>query len=210
MFTYNWIQNAADALIEAKEHLTDLDQAIGDGDHGINMARGATVIKALPAEDFGSDTDFDCAGYLKKVGMSLVSSVGGASGPLYGTFFLRMGSALIPAEQGAHLSLASFTQGVHAGLEGLKARGKAEYGEKTMVDVWEPVAQSLQESLDGGHDFSKAIHTALDVARKEAQATIDRVATKGRASYLGENSAGTMDPGAASSLIWLEAAAKAL
>lgn len=204
-FAVNWMTTAAQALRDNKELLTKLDSAIGDGDHGINMARGADAIDAIDTAPFTTDTSFDTGAYLKRVGMALVSSVGGASGPLYGTFFLRMGSTI-----GAnHVDADLFVKAVEAGLGGLKARGHAEVGEKTMVDVWEPVTLLLKERRATGADLATLLDEAATHAADCADKTVDMVATKGRASYLGERSKGTMDPGAASSVLILQAAASA-
>lgn len=205
-FIPDWIARSAKALQDNKEHLTDLDAAIGDGDHGINMARGGEHMAALDTAEFTHPGTFDAGSYLKKVGMALVSSVGGASGPLYGTFFLRMGATL-----GTNLIDADmFVKGLEAGLAGLKARGKAEVGEKTMVDVWEPVTLLMREKVAGGADLVTALRAGVACAEEAANKTIDMVATKGRASYLGERSKGTMDPGSASSLLILKAALEAV
>lgn len=204
------MQGAATDLIANKDYLTSLDAAIGDGDHGINMARGAQAIAAIDRKDYTSEQGFDAGSYLKKVGMILVSHVGGASGPLYGTFFLRMGATIGPHP----IDLPLFAKAVLAGVAGLKARGKAEYAQKTMVDVWEPVSRCVAEAADrapgeGISVLEDALAAAVSVARKEAEATVDRIATKGRASYLGERSRGTMDPGAASSMIIINAVYRA-
>lgn len=176
--------------IEAqKDTLTDLDRAIGDGDHGINMSRGFNAVISI------LDEDYDSLGALsKKVGMTLMSKVGGAAGPLYGSAFVKMAGKLGDATE------ADFSLVKDALLEGsnsVKARGKSEVGQKTMVDVWEPFLLHVSE----GEDYDKRLHELV-------QNTEDMIATKGRASYFGENSRGTIDPGALSSSILLSAIMK--
>jgi dihydroxyacetone kinase-like protein len=198
-----WIDDYAAVVGEQAEHLTDLDRAIGDGDHGSNMARGMSKVGALAGtEEF---TAIDA--YLKKVGMTLVSTVGGASGPLYGTFFLRMAGPLAgvdevgPAELGAAL---------RAGVEGIVARGKAELEDKTMYDAWAPALDAFDSSAAGGADMGAALAAAAEAAAKGRESTLDMIARKGRASYLGERSRGHIDPGAASTTMLIESAARTL
>ena len=198
------ILNDMAAVIEAnKEHLSDLDQAIGDGDHGFNMARGfAAVTAKLVAAPGATPSDV-----LKTVAMTLISTVGGASGPLYGTLFLKMAAAIGP---GAEIDLAAFVVAYKAGVEGVQARGKAVLGEKTMLDVLIPVGELLEKEAAAGASgkdaFAKAAVLAADCCAK----TKDVIATKGRASYLGERSRGHIDPGATSSTLMIEVVAKAL
>ncbi|MFZ8757877.1 dihydroxyacetone kinase subunit DhaL [Microbacterium sp. HMH0099] len=191
-----WIQAFRDAVQQHKEELTALDSAIGDADHGSNLARGmdAVVAKldtvpASPAELF------------KLVGMTLVSSVGGASGPLYGTLFLRMGPALAT---GGTVDAAALGAALRAGVEGVVARGKAEPGDKTMIDALLPALDAWDAA---GDDLAAAARAAADAAAAGRDATEPLVARKGRASYLGDRSAGHVDPGAASSTLLLEALA---
>ncbi|MBM3715553.1 MAG: dihydroxyacetone kinase subunit L [Actinobacteria bacterium] len=191
-----WIRAFRDAVQQHKEELTALDSAIGDADHGSNLARGmdAVVAKldtvpASPAELF------------KTVGMTLVSSVGGASGPLYGTLFLRMGPAL--ATEGT-VDAAALGAALRAGVEGVVARGKAEPGDKTMIDALLPALNAWDAA---GDDLAAAARAAADAAAAGRDATEPLVARKGRASYLGDRSAGHVDPGAASSTLLIEALA---
>ncbi|WP_026095658.1 dihydroxyacetone kinase subunit DhaL [Microbacterium sp. B19] len=186
-----WIRAFRDAVQEHRDELTALDSAIGDADHGSNMARGldAVVAKletppASPAELF------------KTVGMTLVSSVGGASGPLYGTFFLRIGPALTDPADATALGAA-----LRAGTEGVVARGKAEPGDKTMVDAQLPALAAWDDAVAAGADAAGAAAAAARAAEQGRDATEPLVARKGRASYLGERSAGHIDPGAASSAL---------
>jgi dihydroxyacetone kinase-like protein len=198
-----WIRTFARLVAENKEQLTELDAAVGDADHGDNMDRGLTA--AVAALDGG---DLHTPGaLLKKVGMTLVSTVGGASGPLYGTFFLRLGGALGEAEPVGGQALAA---GLRAGLEGVVARGKAEPGDKTMVDALAPAVDALDASLAGGEPWGSALRTAAAAAAAGRDATTPMRARKGRASYLGERSTGHQDPGATSTALLLAAAVEAL
>ncbi|MCW2575582.1 MAG: dhaL [Modestobacter sp.] len=197
-----WIREFARVVAEHREELTALDSAIGDADHGTNMDRGMTAaVGALEAAP-----PADPAALLKQVGMTLVSKVGGASGPLYGTFFLRMAGALGPEPADA----AAFARALRAGLEGVVARGKAEPGDKTMLDALVPACDALDEALASGKPLGAALEAAADAARQGRDATIPLVARKGRASYLGERSAGHQDPGATSTALLLDAAVSAL
>ena len=194
-----WIRDFAAAVAERKDELTKLDQAIGDGDHGINMDRGMTaVVAALDA----SEPD-DVPALAKAVAMTLISKVGGASGPLYGTLFLQFGSAAGPEP----LTPLGWAGCLEAGLAGVRSRGKAEPGDKTMVDALIPATEALRGALDGGASFADALGRAADAAEEGARATIPLVARKGRASYLGERSAGHQDPGATSSALLVRCAA---
>ncbi|WP_329006091.1 dihydroxyacetone kinase subunit DhaL [Kribbella sp. NBC_00709] len=198
----NWLRDAAGALHDNAAYLTELDSAIGDADHGANMDRGFQAIVAVLDE-----TSFDSVDeLLKKAGMTLVSKVGGASGPLYGTFFLRFGTALA----GAELTPETIGRGLHAGVEGVLARGKAELGDKTMYDAWAPALEAYDAAVAGGSDLAGALTAAAEAAAKGRDATVPLVARKGRASYLGERSAGHQDPGATSTTLILESAARTL
>ena len=183
-----WLTRFAELVHEQKDELTALDSAIGDADHGSNMDRGMTAVVAALAEA----PPADAAGVLKKTGAILVSKVGGASGPLYGTLFLRMAGA---AEDG-------FAASLRAGFEGVLTRGKAEPGDKTMVDALGPAC----DVLDAGGSMADAAQAAAG----GRDATVPLVARKGRASYLGERSAGHADPGATSTALLLQAAAETL
>lgn len=185
------IAAAAERVIERADELTALDQAVGDGDHGINMKRGAaevlTQLDAIAGKPLGEA--------LKAVGMALVMKVGGAAGPLYGSLFMAMGKAF--GDKPASLSL--LPDAFAAGVEAVAARGKSRPGEKTMLDVLVPVRDALKA---GGPDLGARLREA---AAAGAAATIPMRATKGRASYLGERSVGHLDPGARSSQLLVEA-----
>ena len=187
-----WLRCYAEVLAEQKEYLTQLDAAIGDADHGINMNRGFQAVMAqLPGVE-----DKDIGTILKKVGMVLVSTVGGAGGPLYGTLFLRMGMAVNGKEE---LSAEDVLKMFKAALEGVKQRGKAQVGDKTMVDAITPAVEALRDALAAGDDLRTALEKSAAAAEKGVKDSIPMVARKGRASYLGERSAGHQDPGATSS-----------
>lgn len=198
-----WIEAFADAIAEQKVMLTDLDRAIGDGDHGINMDRGMrAVVEKLSSGPAGEDV----GAILRTVGMTLVSKVGGASGPLYGSFFLEMGKA---TGSSGEVSDAGLVSALDAGVAGVRKRGKAEPGDKTMVDAMLPALDALHSAVDGGADLVTALAGAADAAEKGRDATEPLVARKGRASYLGERSAGHVDPGAASTALLFRTAATA-
>jgi len=198
-----WVR-AFDGLVqEHRDQLTDLDSAIGDADHGSNMSRGMTAAVAV-LDQPGLEAP---AALFKKVGMTLVSTVGGASGPLYGTFFLRFGTAVgdadpVPAEQVA--------AALRAGLDGVLARGKAEPGDKTMVDALTPALDALDAALAAGEPWPDALRRAETAAVEGRDATTPMLARKGRASYLGERSTGHQDPGATSAALLVSAAAGTL
>jgi dihydroxyacetone kinase-like protein len=197
-----WVREFARSVAEHRQELTELDSAIGDADHGTNMDRGmSAAVAALEAAP-----PADPAALLKQVGMTLVSKVGGASGPLYGTFFLRMAGALgtEPADG------ETFARALRAGLDGVVARGKAEPGDKTMLDALGPACDALDAALADGQPLDAALSAAAEAARKGRDATVPLVARKGRASYLGERSAGHQDPGATSTALLLDAAAATL
>ena len=196
-----WLQRSASKLREQRNYLTELDAAIGDADHGVNMDRGFTAVMAkLEAE--GAPPDVGAV--LKTVGATLVSTVGGASGPLYGTAFLRAGMTLAGKTS---LEPGDIEDGLQAALEGIKARGKAHAGEKTMIDALEPAVQAFSSAIAEGRDASAALAAAADAAEEGMRATTPMLATKGRASYLGERSIGHQDPGATSCAMLLRAAA---
>jgi len=197
-----WIRAFADAIAENKDSLTDLDSAIGDADHGINMNRGMT---AVMAKLDGGGSDADVGALLKTVGMTLVSSVGGAGGPLYGTLFLRLGAA---ADGKDELTDQDWVSMVAAGVEGVQSRGKAEPNDKTMVDALIPARDALAAAVAAGEPFADALRAAAAAAEEGMKATIPLVARKGRASYLGERSAGHQDPGATSSWLLMRTAAE--
>jgi dihydroxyacetone kinase-like protein len=198
-----WVRAFAGLVSANKDLLTQIDGAIGDADHGVNMDRGMlAVVAALDAAPVA-----DAATLLKRVGMTLVSTVGGASGPLYGTFFLRMATA---AGQVGALDAAAFAKALRAGLEGVVARGKAEAGDKTMFDALAPAVEALDSALAAGAPLATALHGATAAAAEGRDATVDMIARKGRASYLGERSVGHQDPGATSAALLMDAAADAL
>src|SRR5579872_3498666 len=195
-----WIQRVAIVLHENREYLTQLDSPIGDGDHGINMNRGfRAIIDKLPAV-----ANMDIGSILKMVGTTLVSTVGGASGPLYGTAFLRAGIATSGKNE---LYEADVIHMLDAALEGIKARGKAQPGEKTMVDALTPALAAMKEAERQNASMSQLLRRGADAAEVGMKATIPLLATKGRASYLGERSIGHQDPGATSSWLMLKALA---
>lgn len=194
-----WLADFAAVVHENADLLTDLDRQIGDADHGANMDRGMQAVAALSADDFA-----DAPALLKKAGMTLVSTVGGASGPLYGTFFLRLAAAL-PAE-GA--DPVAFGLALRAGLDGVLARGKASVGDKTMVDALSPAVDAYEATVSD--EAAEALEAAARAAAEGRDATIPLVARKGRASYLGDRSAGHQDPGATSLTMLVEAAARTL
>ncbi|CAH0166781.1 dihydroxyacetone kinase subunit DhaL [Microbacterium foliorum] len=197
-----WMHGFRDVIVEKKEWLTELDSAIGDADHGANMSRGMDAVVAKL--DAGVPDTVD--ELLKTVGMTLVSSVGGASGPMYGTLFLRMGMAAGPVTS---LDVAALAASLRAGLDGIVARGKAEAGDKTMIDAMAPAVDAFDAEAAGGADLAAATAAAARAAASGRDATEPLVARKGRASYLGERSAGHLDPGAASTTLLFEALARA-
>ena len=197
-----WIREYARVISENAQHLSDLDAAIGDADHGINMERGMSAVLAALDEAAPADMSALC----KQVGMTLVKSVGGASGPLYGTFFLRMAGALGP---GDGVDAADFAKALRAGVEGVVQRGRAEAGDKTMFDALAPALDALDAALASGEDLSAALADATAAAETGRDATESMVARKGRASYLGQRSVGHIDPGATSAAMLIAAAAQA-
>lgn len=195
--TVHWLQQLAQVLHENRGYLTQLDSPIGDADHGINMDRGfKAVIDKLPTV-----ANMDIGSILKTVGTTLVSTVGGASGPLYGTAFLRAGMATAGKYE---LFEADYTTMLEAALEGIRARGKAQPGDKTIVDALTPALAAAREAQAQGLDISQITRSASDAAEAGMKATIPMLATKGRASYLGERSIGHQDPGATSSWLMLK------
>ena len=197
----NWLRDLASTLHDNAAYLTELDSAIGDADHGINIDRGmqAAVAKldGLEADDVGT--------LLKTVGMTLVSTVGGAGGPLYGTLFLQMGNA---TAQKSELTPEDWQAALDAGLQGVQMRGKAEPGDKTMIDALLPARDALAAALAEGASFPEALRRSAAAAEDGMRATVPLVAKKGRASYLGERSAGHQDPGATSTWLLVRTAAE--
>ena len=198
-----WLRRFRDLVIKNQTELTELDSAIGDADHGINMARGMTaVINKLDRAGRQHVNDL-----FKTVAMTLVTSVGGASGPLYGTFFLRFAGTAGPTIE---LDAEGLDMALRAGLAGIVERGKAEAGDKTMVDALSPALDAMEAVIKSGGDLDAAVTAARDAAAAGRDATVPLVARKGRASYLGERSAGHMDPGAASMSLLFDALADEL
>jgi phosphoenolpyruvate---glycerone phosphotransferase subunit DhaL len=196
-----WIKACADVLAENREYLIKLDSAIGDADHGANMDRGfRAVMGKLP-----DLSDKDIGTVLKTVGMTLLSTVGGAGGPLYGTFFLQAGMTTAGKME---LTLEDWTSALEAAVKGVVMRGKAELGDKTMVDALTPAVAALKIALEQERPITQALKDSASAAEAGMVATIPMVALKGRASYLGERSAGHQDPGATSSFLILQAAAQ--
>jgi phosphoenolpyruvate---glycerone phosphotransferase subunit DhaL len=188
------LHRMAAAIEENKTYLTELDSAIGDADHGINMHRGfQTVLKKLPSVE-----DKDAGNILKTTGMALVSSVGGAGGPLYGTAFMQAGTAVAGKYE---LEAGDLLEALEAALKGVVMRGKANLGDKTMVDAITPAINAMRDALDNGADTTSALQQALEAAEQGMKDTIPMLAKKGRASYLGERSIGHQDPGATSSYL---------
>ena len=196
-----WIELAAADVAAQRDYLVDLDRAIGDGDHGENMDRG---FKAA-LEALGQAEPASVAEVLKTVAKTLMSTVGGAAGPLYGTAFLRASKAAGDGE----LDAAGVAAIIEGALGGIQARGKATTGEKTMVDAWTPALDAARAAAESGADAVATLQAAATAAEAGAAATEPLRATKGRASYLGERSIGHLDPGAVSTSLILRAAARA-
>ncbi|MBN1538219.1 MAG: dihydroxyacetone kinase subunit L [Anaerolineales bacterium] len=197
--TLTWLIACAKTLEENREYLIELDAAIGDADHGANMDRGFKAV----LQKLSNSNDQDIGAIFKTVGMTLVSTVGGAAGPLYGTFFLQAGIKLAGQPE---MTLPDWVAALEAGIDGVQMRGKAQTGDKTMLDALLPAMEALkQKSLDGA-SLEDALTACTEAARQGMEATIPLVARKGRASYLGERSAGHQDPGATSSFLILKAA----
>lgn len=196
----NWIKACGKVVSENRDYLTQLDAAIGDADHGANMDRGfKAVLNKMP-----EISDKDIGTIFKTVGMTLISTVGGAGGPLYGTFFLQAGMKTAGKME---LNLSDWYTVLDAALSGVIMRGKAEIGDKTMVDALTPARDALKVALEDHTTLADALVQSAEAARAGMEGTIPLVARKGRASYLGERSAGHQDPGATSSYLILKAAA---
>ena len=198
-----WLSRFTQLVTENRSYLTELDSAIGDADHGSNMARGMAAVMEKTAAAPSSAVD----GLFKLVGMTLVTSVGGASGPLYGTFFLRFGTT---AGAVTELDSAGLAAALRAGLGGIVARGKAELGDKTMFDAMSPAVDAFDAEIAAGADLAAGAAGAAAAAAAGRDATEPLVARKGRASYLGDRSAGHLDPGATSTAFLFQALAEAL
>jgi phosphoenolpyruvate---glycerone phosphotransferase subunit DhaL len=198
-----WVRAYAALIEQNAQYLTELDSAIGDADHGTNMKRGMKAV----VESLDWTTPETADALFKQVGMKLVSAVGGASGPLYGTLFLRMGVSLGAV---ADTSPQDFAAALRAGLDGVVARGKAQLEDKTMVDALTPAIEALEQALAGGSPLQEGLDATVSAAEKGRDSVTPLVARKGRASYLGERSAGHQDPGATSTTLLLQAAADSL
>lgn len=199
----SWIERYAAHIAEQKDYLTQLDAAIGDADHGANMHRGFKAVLAKKADQPVSDI----GAFLKLVAMTLISTVGGASGALYGTFFLQASSM---ANGKTELTPAEFAAVLEKGLAGIVLRGKAAIGDKTMVDALQPAIKAYKRTVEAGEPTDTALSAAVTAAEEGLKSTIPLVARKGRASYLGERSAGHADPGATSSLLLFRSAAETM
>lgn len=189
-----WLQAVATVIEQNKDYLTQLDAAIGDADHGINMNRGFQKV----ATQLPNVADKDISNILKTVSMNLISTVGGASGPLYGTLFLRASMAVTGKQELTAEDMAALLQ---AAVEGVVQRGKANLGDKTMLDALSPAAETFKQSVTAGSTTLEALQQAVAAAEEGMKNTVDMVAKKGRASYLGERSIGHQDPGATSSYL---------
>ena len=196
-----WIEAVQQVYTENKEYLTKLDSAIGDADHGINMNRGFTAVKA----ELEKNPPDNISNALKTVAMTLIKTVGGASGPLYGTFFLRASTAVTGKET---LEPADVVALFETGFSGIIQRGKAEVGDKTMVDAWTPAIAAMNEALTNGATIHEILNKGTVAAEEGMKNTIPLQARKGRASYLGERSIGHQDPGATSTYLMLKQAAE--
>jgi len=197
-----WVELSAEVMVAEREHLTKLDSAIGDADHGANMSRGFQAA----AEKLSAAPPAEPAAVFKSVGMTLLSKVGGAGGPLYGSFFMKLAEPVGGIEE---LGPEQWAAALRAGVDGVRARGKADPGDKTMVDALLPALEALEAAVAEGASLRDALERSAAAAEQGARATVPLVARKGRASYLGERSAGHRDPGATSSHLLLKAAAEA-
>lgn len=196
-----WIRAYAEVIAENKDYLTELDSAIGDADHGANMHRGfKAVLEKLPDNE-----DKDIGKILMGVGMALLSKVGGAGGPLYSTVFIQMGKSI---DGKTEFDLADWANALEAATQGVVRLGKASPGDKTMVDALTPAVEALKEASEQGLTIGEGLEKSAKAAEEGMIATIPLVAHKGRASYLGERSAGHQDPGATSTFLLLDTAAK--
>ena len=186
---------------EEKDYLTDLDNVIGDGDHGINMARGFAAVEGKLPEL----KEKDCGFILKTMGMTMVSVIGGSSGPLYGTAFMKAGMSVNGKDK---ITEEDFVKCFDAAIDGVMMRGKAVKGEKTMLDSMIPARDAIKKSLSEGSSFKSALSAGVDAAREGVEYTKTIIATKGRAAYLGDRSLGHQDPGATSFAVLLEVIAE--
>ena len=195
-----WLIKLSEIYTQKKEYLTDLDSAIGDADHGINLERGFSAIKKdIENKDYSTISEL-----LKAEAMILIKTVGGASGPLLGTCFLQMSKASSSDNAADGKEIAALFR---AGLDGIKMRGHAVEGEKTMIDTWSPAVSAMEEAAESG-SIEDILAKGAEAAEKGMESTVDMLASKGRASYLGKRSIGHLDPGAASSFMMIKAAAE--
>ncbi|MBO4288910.1 MAG: dihydroxyacetone kinase subunit L [Lachnospiraceae bacterium] len=193
---YECLTKIGETITENKDFLTDLDREIGDADHGINMTRGFHAV----AEKVPSDLE-DIGAALKKAGMTLLSTVGGASGPLYGTAYMEAGKVMAGKTE---MTAEDFKAALEAAIAGIQKRGKAVKGEKTMLDALIPALDAYTAAIEGGADMGAGLEEACKAANEGIEFTKTIIATKGRASYLGERSIGHQDPGATSATLTLE------
>lgn len=198
-----WLKRVAAELDKNKSYLTELDAAIGDADHGVNIARGFNAV----VQKLATQPDQSLGSLFKTAGMTLMSSVGGASGMLYGNFFLK--AAAVAGEQFS-LNDVELLAALEAGRDGIVQRGRTELGDKTMIDAWTPALDALKAALETGEPIPVALAACSAAAETGMRATIPLRARKGRASYLGERSIGHQDPGATSSYLILHALAETL
>ncbi len=198
-----WVHRFSEVITEHADELTQLDSAIGDADHGTNMRRGCrAAVDALAAAEPG-----DITGFGRAIAMKVISTVGGASGPLYGSFFLALGTT---GGSASEMDAAGTVAALKAGVEAIRTRGKAEPGDKTMLDALLPAIAAMEGSLDNGGSLADALQAGTTAAEEGMRATIPMLARKGRASYLGERSIGHQDPGATSSWLLVRSAAETL
>jgi dihydroxyacetone kinase-like protein len=202
-----WIHAFRERIEAQVSHLTELDSAIGDGDHGINMVRGVAAVDEAIAAGVADGTIAGIGPAFTAIGMGLISKVGGAPGPLYGTMFLRMGATL---DRTTELDATDVADALARGLTGLRARGKALPGDKTLIDALTPAVEAMRAAIDAGADLGLALTAASRAADAGRDATVHLLARQGRASYLGERSIGHQDPGATSMALLIEAAAQTL
>jgi dihydroxyacetone kinase-like protein len=202
-WTKQWVTLSAEAINSHRTELTTLDRSIGDGDHGENMERGFTAVLAKLPDVAGDAVPADV---LKLVATTLISTVGGASGPLFGTAYLKGGAAVSGTDE---LDGAALVALLTAARDGIVLRGKAEVGDKTMIDAWTPAVDAAAAAQAAGSSEREILRAAADAAQSGAESTDALVARKGRASYLGERAIGHRDPGAVSSVLLLRAAAEA-
>jgi dihydroxyacetone kinase-like protein len=195
-----WLDALQKIFAENRQHLTDLDAAVGDGDFGISLDRGFTAVQA----ELSSKPPADIRGVFQNVATVLIKTMGGSSGPLLGTFFLR---AAATCADKAELAAADVVAVFQAGVQGLQQRGKAELGDKTMMDAWVPAVDAMRSALESGNDLTTILEQGAGAAEKGMRATIEMQARKGRGSYLGERSIGHQDAGATATYMLLKTAA---